>query len=57
MATVHAYYHEHVILDSFLMPFPITAPEMLVGISKRNHQVWSLNPSLAMMLEMLVGIS
>jgi hypothetical protein len=34
MATLHAYYHEHALLDSLIkMPSPATAPEVLVGIS------------------------
>jgi hypothetical protein len=34
MATLHAYHHEHVLLDSLIkMPSPATTTEMLVGIS------------------------
>ena len=52
MATLHVYYHEHVLLDSLInMPFPATAPEMLVGISQRHYSVWGLNPSSTMALE------
>jgi hypothetical protein len=34
MATLHAYYHEDVLLDSLIkMPSPAAAPEMFAGIS------------------------
>jgi hypothetical protein len=34
MATILAYDHDHVLLDSFKpMPSPVMVPEMLVGIS------------------------
>jgi hypothetical protein len=46
MATIHACYHDHIMIEPYYpMPSPTTTPEMLVGVSKHDHQEWGFWPT------------